>query len=86
MHEGMHRLFLAKCERKMKTVSAAECERCEHGMVVENKAMVICGGMTKFFVTPCLVDMKAAATVNDCDNCQWGELGEDRLRVYCCKL
>ncbi len=82
----MHRLFLTSCELQMKSVSALECEKCEHGRVIDNKSQVLCKGQTKYFVTPCLVNMRAAATVYDCDNCPWGEIGEDRLRVYCVRI
>lgn len=86
MHQGMHRLFLIRCDMLVKSVSAADCEKCEHGSVVDNKSRVLCGGETKFFLTPCCVDMKAAATVHDCEMCKWGELGQDRIRVYCSRF
>jgi len=55
-------------------------------MVIDNKTRVICKGQTKFFVTPCYYDMRASATVHDCEECKFGEVGDDRLRVLCSRL
>jgi hypothetical protein len=46
----------------------------------------MCGGVTKFFLAPCFFDMRAAATVHECDKCGFGEVGEDRVRVYCSRI
>jgi hypothetical protein len=47
---------------------------------------VLCGGGTKFFTTPCYFGTRPSATVMDCDECVHGEIGGDRLRVYCNRL
>lgn len=85
MHEGKHRVFLVRCDQRMRNVSAEDCGKCERGTVLDNKLSVLCDGQTKYFLTPCCSDMKSAASVADCEKCEWGELGEDRLRVYCSK-
>lgn len=86
MHQGMHRLFLVQCEELMRSVSAADCERCGRGSVGDNRCSVLCGGATRYFLTPCFVDMRAAASVHECEKCTWGEVGQDRLRVYCSRF
>lgn len=87
MNRQMHKLFLTTCDLgEPRSVSATECEKCQHGSVVDNKTRVLCFGVTKFFQTPCCFEMRAAATVLDCAECKFGEIGEDRLRVFCSRL
>ena len=87
MSQKMHKLFLTTCDlAEPKSVTASDCEKCDHGSVVDNKSRVICQGATKFFVTPCYYDMRAAATVYDCEKCPFGDIGDDRLRVFCSRI
>ena len=87
MTQKQHKLFLTTCKLgEPKQVSAADCAKCPHGSVVDNKTRVLCEGATKFFVTPCLFDMRAAATMMDCEKCGFGKIGDDRLRVFCSRL
>ncbi|MEM0342649.1 MAG: hypothetical protein QXJ32_08055 [Thermoplasmata archaeon] len=82
-----HKMFLTRCEMgEPRQVTAAECEKCPHGKVLNNRTVVICAGSMKFFVTPCFFDARASATVRDCEECEWGEIGEDRLRVLCGRI
>lgn len=84
----MHKLFLTRCDETPmgSMVSSAECDACPHGSVVDNRARVLCYGVTKFFSVPCSYDMKASATVADCQACPWGSVAEDRSRVFCDRL
>lgn len=87
MNPKMHKLFLCRCDiGEPRQVSAADCQRCSRGSVIDGKTRVICMGETKFFVVPCYYDMRAAATVRDCVRCRFGTIGEDGLRVYCDRL
>jgi len=67
-------------------VSAADCQRCPNGSVVDGRSRVLCVGETKFFSTPCYFGMRASATVNDCLACRYGTVGADGLRVLCDRL
>ncbi|HIH00714.1 TPA: hypothetical protein HA259_01280 [Thermoplasmata archaeon] len=67
-------------------MNANDCQRCPSGSVVDGRSMVLCGGVAKFFVTPCFYDFRAAATVKDCLNCRFGAVAEDRIRVFCDRL
>ena len=40
----------------------------------------------KFFSAPCFYDMKASATVADCEACRYGTVSEDRMRVFCDRI
>ncbi len=84
----MHKLFQARCDDRAegRMVTAADCGRCPHGSVVDNRSRVLCRGATKFFMVPCYFDMKASATVADCEACPYGRVSEDRLRVFCDRL
>ena len=87
MSPKMHKLFLASCDlQENRRVSAADCESCPSGSVVDGRTRVICQGETKFFVTPCYYDMRASATVQDCTKCRFGNVGVDGLRVLCDRL
>jgi hypothetical protein len=54
--------------------------------VVDNRTRVLCDGGTKFFLAPCFYDMRASATVYECEACRFGEIGEDRMRVFCSRM
>jgi len=82
-----HKLFVVICDReKAHPVTAIDCERCSSGSVIDGRSRVVCGGVTKFFMTPCGFDMRSAATVEECDKCKSGEICEDRIRVYCSRF
>ncbi|HEX9908795.1 MAG TPA: hypothetical protein VGB78_10095 [Thermoplasmata archaeon] len=82
------KLFKTMCDfgGEPRLVSAEDCGFCPHGSVVDNRSRVICAGVTKFFVTPCCFDMKAAATMYDCKICLHGEVAQDGLRVICSRI
>jgi hypothetical protein len=87
MTQKMHKLFLTTCDLgEERSVNASECESCPHGSVVDGKSRVICGGVTKFFYAPCCYEMRSAATIYDCAKCSFGEVGQDRIRVFCSRL
>lgn len=88
MEAKTHKLFLTRCDERPGTamVSASDCSACPHGSVVDNRARVLCFGVTKFFTVPCFYDMKASATVAECDACPWGVVSDDRVRVYCNRI
>ena len=67
-------------------MTALDCEKCQKGKVIDGRSKVMCRGATLFFMTPCGYDMRAAATVDDCDKCGFGEVGTDKIRVHCCRL
>lgn len=88
MDAKMHKLFLTRCDVRPegRMVSAAECNSCAHGSVVDNSARVLCYGVTKFFMVPCFYDMRASATVADCEACSHGKVSDDRMRVFCSRM
>jgi hypothetical protein len=88
MEAKMHKVFQTRCDALPggRMVGAAECSACPHGSVVDNRARVLCYGVTKFFSVPCYYDMKAAATVEDCVTCHWGSVSDDRSRVFCSRM
>ena len=84
MSPKMHKLFMTRCDlEEERRVSAADCERCSRGSVVDRRSRVLCAGQMKFFVTPCYFGMRAAATVHDCEDCRFGQVDADGLRVLC---
>ena len=84
MSPKMHKLFMARCDLdNERRVSAADCERCPQGSVIDRRSRVLCAGRMKFFVTPCYFGMRAAATVSDCEECRFGKVDVDGLRVLC---
>jgi len=87
MTQKMHKLFLTTCDLgEARSVNASECESCPHGSVVDGKSRVVCGGVTKFFYAPCCYEMRSAATIHDCAKCEFGEVGQDRIRVFCSRM
>jgi hypothetical protein len=87
MNAKIHKLFLTRCDmHETRMVSAADCQRCPKGSVIDGRSRVVCAGETKFFTTPCYFDMRASATVHDCTRCRFGTIGDDGLRVFCGRL
>ncbi|UCE45346.1 MAG: hypothetical protein JSU93_00135 [Methanobacteriota archaeon] len=84
MNPKVHKLFMTACDlQESRRVSAIDCEKCSHGSVVDHRSRVICAGQTKFFTAPCYFGMRSSATVRDCGECRFGEIGLDGLRVLC---
>jgi len=54
--------------------------------VIDGRSRVVCGGVTKFFMTPCCNEMRAAAMIVECEKCEFGEICEDRVRVFCSRM
>jgi hypothetical protein len=88
MTPKMHKLLTTRCDIRpdMPMVTAADCSRCPHGSVVDNRSRVLCYGVTKFFMVPCFYEMRAGATLDECDRCPHGEVSEDRMRVFCDRI
>ncbi len=88
MEAKMHKLFMARCDDRgeARMVTAADCNACPHGSVVDNKSRVLCYGATKFFTVPCYYEMKASAMIAECEACSYGTVSVDRMRVFCNRL
>ena len=82
-----HKLFQVTCDLEdPHPVTAIDCEHCAKGNVIDGRSRVVCGGVTKFFMTPCFNEMRAAAMIAECEKCEFGEVSEDRVRVFCSRL